>query len=69
MPTDWLTGWSTKFKNARGALAKLPVHETVEVIPEEVKAEPDAFEKISEERSFEVEITGPKLVKREFVRP
>ena len=45
------------------------MHETVEVIPEEVKAEPDAFEKISEERSFEVEITGPKLVKREFVRP
>ena len=49
--------------------AKLPVHETVEIIPEEVKAEPDAFEKISEERSFEVESIGPKLVKREFVRP
>jgi transposase len=49
--------------------AKLPVLETVELVPEEVKAEPDAFEKIGEERTFEVEIIGPKLVKREFVRP
>jgi transposase len=49
--------------------AKLPVLETVELVPEEVQAEPDAFEKIGEERTFEVEIIGPKLVKREFVRP
>ena len=49
--------------------AQLPVHESVEIIPEEVQAEPEAFEKISEERTFEVEIIGPKLVKREFVRP
>jgi transposase len=49
--------------------AKLPVLETIELIPEEVQAEPDAFEKIGEERTFEVEIIGPKLVKREFVRP
>ncbi len=48
---------------------QLPVHETVEIIPDEVQAEPEAFEKISEERTFEVEIIGPKLVKREFVRP
>jgi hypothetical protein len=34
-----------------------------------VKAEPEAFEQISEERTFEVEMIGPKLVKREFVRP
>jgi transposase len=49
--------------------AQLPVHETVEIIPDEVKAEPEAFEEISEERTFEVDILGPKLVKREFVRP
>jgi transposase len=49
--------------------AKLPVLETVELIPTEVQAEPEAFEKIGEERTFEVEIIGPKLVKREFVRP
>ena len=49
--------------------ARLPVHETVELIPADVQAEPGAFEKIGEERTFEVEIIGPKLVKREFVRP
>lgn len=49
--------------------ANVPVGETVELVPEEVKAEPDAFERISEERTFEVELIGPKLVKREIVRP
>lgn len=49
--------------------ARLPVMETIEIIPDEVKAEPEAFEQISEERTFEVDLIGPKLVKREFVRP
>lgn len=49
--------------------AKLPVLETVELILEEMQAESDAFGTIGEERTFEVEIIGPKLVKREFVRP
>jgi hypothetical protein len=49
--------------------AGLPVQETIEIVPDEVKAEPAAFERISEERTFEVDIIGPKLVKREFVRP
>ncbi len=49
--------------------AHLPVHEVVEVLPEEVKAQPQAYERISEERTFEVELIGPKLVKREIVRP
>jgi transposase len=49
--------------------ANVPVMETVELVPDEVKAEPDAFEQISEERTFEVELIGPKLVKREIVRP
>jgi len=47
----------------------LPVTETVEILPEEVQAEPEAFERISEERTFEVDLVGPKLVKREIVRP
>jgi transposase len=51
------------------AFAKLPVQETVVIVPSEVKAEPEAFEKISEERSFEVDVTPPQLYKREFVRP
>src|SRR5215207_944630 len=49
--------------------AQLPVAESIEIIPDEVKAEPAAFERISEERTFEVDIIGPQLVKREFVRP
>jgi transposase len=49
--------------------ANVPVVETVELVPEEVKADPNAFEQISEERTFEVELIGPKLVKREIVRP
>lgn len=49
--------------------AKLPVKETIEIVPDEVKAEPAAFEKIGEERTFEVDIVPPKLFKRELVRP
>ncbi len=49
--------------------AKLPVQETVEIVPEEVQAEPAAFDKISEERTFEVEVVPPRLFKREIVRP
>jgi transposase len=37
--------------------------------PEAVKDDPAAFEKIGEERTFEVEIVAPKLFKREIVRP
>lgn len=54
---------------AAEVFAHLPVQETVEILPEEVKAEPAAFEKIGEERTFEVDIVPPKLVKREIVRP
>jgi transposase len=51
------------------AFAKLPVQETIVIEPPEVQAQPEAFEKIGEERSFEVDVTPPKLFKREFVRP
>jgi len=47
----------------------LPVQEVVVIEPEAVKADPEAYEKISEERTFEVEIVAPKLFKREIVRP
>lgn len=49
--------------------AHLPVQESVELIPAEVQAEPEAFERISEEKTFEVDLIGPKLVKREIIRP
>jgi transposase len=45
------------------------VQETIEIVPAEVKAQPDAYERIGEERTFEIEITPPKVFKREFVRP
>src|SRR5580658_773647 len=47
----------------------LPVVETLEIVPEEVKADPLGYEQISVERTFEVELIGPQLVKREIVRP
>ena len=49
--------------------AHLPVKETVVVEPEEVRAEPAAFEQIGEERTFEVDVVPPVLFKREIVRP
>src|SRR5271169_6775494 len=49
--------------------ANLPVTETVELIPDEVKANPELYERIGEERTFEVDIVTAKLVKREIVRP
>jgi transposase len=62
---------STKEKRPLPAetFAKLPVNETVVIEPEEVKLEPEAFEKIGEEKTFEVDITPPKLFKREIIRP
>lgn len=47
----------------------LPVEETVVIEPDEVQAEPEAFEKISEEETFEVDIHPPKLFKRAIIRP
>ena len=47
----------------------LPVLETTELIPDAVKADPQAYERIGEESTFEVKITPPKLWKRAIVRP
>ena len=44
---------------------KLPVQEVVVIEPETVKANPDAYERIGEEKTFEVEIVAPKLLKRD----
>ena len=49
--------------------AHLPVKETVEIVPEAVRAEPSLYEKIGEERTFEVDLVPPQLFKREIVRP
>jgi transposase len=47
----------------------LPVKETIVIEPEEVKANPEAFERIGEERTFEVDIVPPQVFKRGTVRP
>jgi transposase len=49
--------------------AHLPVQETITLEPAEVQAEPAAFERIGEERTFEIDVVPPKLFKREIVRP
>lgn len=55
--------------SAEEQFEKLPVVETIELIPAAVQAEPERYKRIGEERTFEVDITPPKLFKREIVRP
>lgn len=47
----------------------VPVKETVVIEPEEVKANPEAYERIGEERTFEIDVTAPQIYKREIIRP
>ena len=47
--------------------ANLPVDETIEVVPDEVKANPQAYERVGEEETFEVDIQPPRLFKRRYV--
>lgn len=51
------------------AFAHVPVTETVEIVPESVKQDPELYERIGEERTFELDLTPARLVKREIVRP
>ena len=48
------------------SFAHLPVKETVELVPEPVRQEPELYERIGEERTFEVDVVPPQLFKREF---
>lgn len=56
-------------RSAEEQFEALPVAETVERVPAVVQAEPERYKRIGEERSFEVDITPPKLFKREIIRP
>ena len=49
--------------------AHLPVKETVVIEPAAVKQDPALYERIGEERTFEVDVIPPQLFKREIVRP
>jgi hypothetical protein len=51
------------------SFAHLPVKETVEILPEAVRADPSLYERIGEERTFEVDVVPPQLFKREIIRP
>jgi transposase len=51
------------------SFAHLPVEETVEIVPEAVRQDPSLYERIGEERTFEVDVVPPRLFKREIVRP
>lgn len=46
----------------------VPVKETVVIEPEEVLADPDLYERIGEEKTFEIDIKPPQVFKREIVR-
>jgi transposase len=50
------------------AFKDLPVAQTIEIVPAEVQAAPTLYERIGEERTFEVDVRPPALVKREIVR-
>ena len=60
---------TTKREPAAERFADLPVNETIELLPAEVQARPDLYERIGAEETFEVRITAPKLWKRKIVRP
>ncbi len=47
----------------------VPVKETVVIQPPEVQAQPEAYEQIGEERTFELDVVPPQIFKREIVRP
>jgi transposase len=49
--------------------AHIPVTETVEVVPEPVRKQPELYERIGEERTFEIDLVPARLIKREIVRP
>ena len=63
------TGPAPKRTLPAESFAHLPVKETVEIVPEAVRADPSVYERIGEERTFEVDIVPPQLFKRAIVRP
>jgi len=58
-------------EQAKAAAPKrtLPVRETIEIVPEAGKKDPALYEKIGEERTFEIDIAPPQIIKREIIRP
>lgn len=51
------------------AFKNVPVKETVVIEPLEVQAAPEDYERIGEERTFEIDVVAPQIFKREIIRP
>ena len=51
------------------AFKNVPVKETIVIEPVEVQAAPEDWERIGEERTFEIDLVAPQIFKREIVRP
>jgi transposase len=51
------------------AFKNVPVKETVVIEPAEVQAAPADYERIGEERTFELDLVPPQIFKREIIRP
>ncbi|MBI3886175.1 MAG: hypothetical protein HY302_10660 [Opitutae bacterium] len=69
-PTETITyeraaGPAPKCTLPAESFAHLPVKETVEIIPEPVRADPSVYERIGAERTFEVDLVPPQLFKRD----
>lgn len=56
-------------EQGREAFEKLPVAETIVIEPDEVKAQPQAYERIGEEKTVELDIIPPRIFKRQIIRP
>ncbi|MBI5774745.1 MAG: IS66 family transposase [Verrucomicrobia bacterium] len=63
------TGPAPKHTLPAESFAHLPVKETLEILPDAVRADPSLYERIGEERTFEVDVVPPQLFKREIIRP
>jgi len=55
-------------KSLEERFENLPVSEVIDIIPEEVKADPELYEEVGQESSFQVEIDPPRLHKVVTVR-
>ena len=65
-------GYARRKPRPAEAVAKIPEDietVTVEIVPEEVKADPEAYERIGEETTKELDVVPMKFVQRVTVRP
>jgi len=67
-----VAGYTRREKKDRGDRPRIPDHLEVireEIIPQEVRADPDAWERIGEEVTEELDIEPMRFIKRVIVRP